>query len=114
MDIKNRSGLLRSCISRAEDGKTVPSEKTLEKLARTRSGARSAFWGGQHIVDKQMADGPMVIFIQVHAEPVLGEASAVAIAADEAFLLAGVPRLHGPAVALFGGPAQSKIGPRQN
>jgi transcriptional regulator with XRE-family HTH domain len=33
-DIENRTGLLRSYISRVENGQTVPTIETLEKLAR--------------------------------------------------------------------------------
>jgi transcriptional regulator with XRE-family HTH domain len=33
-DVENRSGLKRSYISRVENGHTVPSVETLEKLAR--------------------------------------------------------------------------------
>ena len=33
-DIEKRTGLLRCCLSRVENGHTVPSVETLEKFAR--------------------------------------------------------------------------------
>jgi hypothetical protein len=50
-------------------------------------------------------------FIQVHVELVTGNAMVSAVPADEAVLLAGLPGTGGPAVAVFGGPAKSKIFP---
>lgn len=58
-----------------------------------------------------MPGGSMVKFIQVHVEHVTGKATVSAVPADEAAWLAGVPGTDGPAVAVFGGPAKSKIFP---
>ena len=94
-----------------------PNQASAELLLKLRSQAEAGNIRAAalcDIVDKQMSGGTMLKCIQVHMEHVAGKAFISAVPADESVLLAGVPGADGPAVAVFGGPAKSKIFPGQS
>jgi hypothetical protein len=61
-----------------------------------------------HILDKQVPGGPILKFIQMHIEHVVGKAIISAVPVDESASLVS------PALSAFGGPTQSKIFPHRS
>jgi transcriptional regulator with XRE-family HTH domain len=49
-DIEKRTGLLRCYISRVENGHTVPSVETLEKICRPRNSLYQLFYEGDGVL----------------------------------------------------------------
>jgi hypothetical protein len=66
------------------------------------------------VVDKQVPGRSIMKFIQVHMEHIAGKAFTSAVPADESVLLKGVPGADGPALGVFGGPAQPKLFPARS
>ena len=61
------------------------------------------------VVERQVPGGRVEQFVSVHAEHATGQAIISQLPVDEAVLMQGVPGASGPAVGLFGGPANPKI-----
>jgi hypothetical protein len=105
-----KEGDVSIVTSNAEDPNQATAEIRLKLKSHAEAGnIRAAALSD--ILDKQMPGGSMMKFIQVHVEHVTGKATVSAVPADEPALLAGVPGTDGPAVAVFDGPAKSKIFP---